>query len=485
MYNKAGVKQEGVLFLFTDNQITSERFLVYLNDLLAARTSRTCTPRTSRTARRAVASKAKATGVPQDNQSCFKYFIQVRRTCTSACASRRSARLPHARDKFPALVNATASTVQPWPEDALTTVGKKFLASLDFGENTLLKDGIEKFMPMSFVTVSQEATRFFAEEGRYVSTTPKTYLELLKLYVKLLGEKKEENKVATARLQNGIDKLRSAAEAVSSLEQDLKIMMLSAEEKREVSEAIATRVNAEREVVAGETEKANVEAAKVAALQNEVQKKKDDAMADLALAEPAIEAAMKSLDKLDKKDLGNCKTMATPPKGVDDVFAAVCVLLAGINKGVIVQKNGKVKDKDRTWDAAKKSLLGNVNGLIDELKGYKPNIDSGDVPKINFAEVRQYLKMEHFDPEVIQKKNSAAAGLCTWVVNIVKYYDIWIDVEPKRIKVQEATEMLDKANGELAIVKEQVAELQAQLDILTEEYNGAEKDKREAVEFAE
>ena len=123
--------------------------------------------------------------------------------------------------------------------------------------------------------------------------------------------------------------------------------------------------------------------------------------------------------------------------------------------------------------------------LIDELKGYKPNIDSGDVPKINFAEVRQYLKMEHFDPEVIQKKNSAAAGLCTWVVNIVKYYDIWIDVEPKRIKVQEATEMLDKANGELAIVKEQVAELQAQLDILTEEYNSAEKDKREAVEFAE
>ena len=73
---------------------------------------------------------------------------------------------------------------------------------------------------------------------------------------------------------------------------------------------------------AGEPEKANAEAAKVAALQNEVQKKQDDAMADLALAEPAIEAAMKSLDTLDKKDLGNCKTMATPPKGVDDVFAA-------------------------------------------------------------------------------------------------------------------------------------------------------------------
>jgi dynein heavy chain len=262
-------------------------------------------------------------------------------------------------------------------------------------------------------------------------------------------------------------------------------MLLSAEEKKEVSEAIATRVSAERDVVARETEKANQEATKVAALQSEVQQQKDDAEADLALAEPAIEAAMKALDTLDKRDLGNCKTMSTPPKGVDDVFAAVVVLLAGIQKGIPVQKTGKVKDKDRAWDAVKKSLLGNVNGLIDDLKGYKPMIDEGGVPDVNFKEVRVYLKLEHFDPEVIQKKNSAAAGLCNWVVNIVKYYDIWLDVEPKRILVQESTEKLDKANAELAIVKEQVAELQAQLDELTEEYNKADADKKEAVDTAE
>jgi len=34
MYMKAGVKQEGVVFLFTDNQIAQEKFLVYMNDLL-------------------------------------------------------------------------------------------------------------------------------------------------------------------------------------------------------------------------------------------------------------------------------------------------------------------------------------------------------------------------------------------------------------------------------------------------------------------
>ena len=60
-----------------------------------------------------------------------------------------------------------------------------------------------------------------------------------------------------------------------------------------------------------------------------------------------------------------------PPKGVDDVFSAVIVLLASVLPTIKVQKNLKVKEADRSWDSAKKSLLGNVNGLVDELKGYK------------------------------------------------------------------------------------------------------------------
>ena len=36
MYNKAGIKEEGVMFLLTDSQVTNERFLIYINDLLAS-----------------------------------------------------------------------------------------------------------------------------------------------------------------------------------------------------------------------------------------------------------------------------------------------------------------------------------------------------------------------------------------------------------------------------------------------------------------
>lgn len=93
--------------------------------------------------------------------------------------------------------------------------------------------------------------------------------------------------------------------------------------------------------------------------------------------------------------------------------------------------------------------------------------------------------MDHFNEDAMNKKNSAAAGLVKWVENIVRYYDIWQDVEPKRIKVVESTRQLEAANSELAVVRGRVNELQAQLRQLTSEFEQAEKIKREAVDIAE
>lgn len=81
----------------------------------------------------------------------------------------------------------------------------------------------------------------------------------------------------------------------------------------------------EREGVERETENANIEAGKVAIIQNEVLGKQADAENDLAKAEPAVLAAMSALDTLDKSQLGQCKTMSVPPPGVVDIFIACMV----------------------------------------------------------------------------------------------------------------------------------------------------------------
>lgn len=81
----------------------------------------------------------------------------------------------------------------------------------------------------------------------------------------------------------------------------------------------------EREGVERETENANIEADKVALIQNKVSGKQADAEHDLAKAEPAVLAAMSALDTLDKSQLGQCKTMSVPPPGVVDIFIACMV----------------------------------------------------------------------------------------------------------------------------------------------------------------
>jgi dynein heavy chain len=488
MYSKAGLKEEGIMFLFTDSQISNERFLVYINDMLASGNIPDLYAQEEKDEIvNAVASRVKAAGLPGDASTSWTFFMNTVRANLHVVLSFSpvTEEFRTRAKKFPALVNSTViDWFQPWPAEALYSVGKRFLADVDLGTDTI-RLGIEKFLPFSFDLVNRTAKVYHKKDRRFVYTTPKSYLELLKLYKDLLARKRDQMGKSIDRLTNGLAKLRSTAEAVVEIEADLKIKLEDAEQKKTTAEGIATEVSANKAVVEEETAKATVEAGLCAEIQKDVSVTQRSAEEDLAKAEPAVEAAMQALETLNKKELGECKTMLTPPKGVDDVFGAVVVLLAGIEPNVIVQKNGRVKDKDRNWDAAKKALLGNVNAFIDLLKSYKEKVDSYQVSDMNWKEVRQYLELEHFNVDTIASKNKAAAGLCSWVVNIVMYRDILVTVEPKRQALREANERLQVATVKLQAVQAKVADLQATLDRLTKEFDQANAEKQAAIQLVE
>ncbi len=67
-----------------------------------------------------------------------------------------------------------------------------------------------------------------------------------------------------------------------------------------------------------------------------------------------------------------------------------------------------------------------------------------------------YQKDKEFDPEFIKSKSAAAAGLCSWVINIVKFFDVYCDVEPKRRALDEANAELLAARHKLCSVKNKV-----------------------------
>ena len=78
MFRRAGVKDEGILFLFLDGQIMNERFLVYMNDLLASGEIPDLFATEDIDAITAdVVGKVKAAGLPADRKNCWEYFINA------------------------------------------------------------------------------------------------------------------------------------------------------------------------------------------------------------------------------------------------------------------------------------------------------------------------------------------------------------------------------------------------------------------------
>lgn len=69
-----------------------------------------------------------------------------------------------------------------------------------------------------------------------------------------------------------------------------------------------------------------------------------------------------------------------------------------------------------------------------------------------------FLQDPEFQPDLVASKSYAAAGLCSWVLNIVKFYEVYCEVEPKR-------QALSKANAELAAAQEKLAAIKSKINV--------------------
>nr|SYZ35238.1 PtDNAH9b [Paramecium tetraurelia] len=476
LYQKSGVKDEPIMFLFNEGQITNERFLTYINDLLSSgEVAELYNSDEKEVLINQIRPKVKADGRPDTRDSCWGWFIdKVRQNLhMTLCFSPVGESLRKRARQFPALVNSTViDWFQPWPQDALYNVAQQFLKDIDVPTDQV-REAIVKFMPFSFKLVNDLSVKLLEQERRYVYTTPKSFLELIKLYIFMLKTKKgmlEKNK---ERYENGLIKLRSTQALVAEIEIQVK-------EKQQEAEQIKNEANQVAEVVGKEKAKAEVENAKAAdeeakcsTIKQDVEQKKTSTQADLDAAIPLVEQAKAALNGLSEKDFQVAKNFATPPAGVPDVFSATIFLLAGFyNEQIEVDPKSK-KPKAYDWKSAQK-MMQKPKELLNKLMGFKDIVDANQVPTTNVDFVKKnYLNLEHFNAQTMANKSSAARGLCDWVINIVKYYDVIQIVEPKRQALKEAIQQLDDANAKLAKVQEQVKELNDRLAVLTADYNKA------------
>ncbi|KAI7797195.1 putative dynein heavy chain 9, partial [Triplophysa rosa] len=473
LYIKAGVKNIGTVFLMTDAQVTDEKFLVLVNDLLASGEIPDLFPDDEvENIIGSLRNEVRGLGLTDTRENCWKFFIdRVRRQLKVAlCFSPVGSKLRVRSRKFPAVVNCTAiNWFHEWPQEALESVSLRFLQEVEHIQPEV-KDSVSKFMAYVHVSVNKTSRDYLANERRYNYTTPKSFLEQIKLYQNLLALKKKDLTTKMERLENGLEKLNSTTAQVDDLKNKLAAQEADLKLKNESADKLIQVVGVETEKVAKEKKVADEEEQKVALIAKEVTRKQRDCEEDLAKAEPALIAAQEALNTLNKNNLTELKSFGAPVVAVTNVTAAVMVLMA---------PGGRVP-KDRSWKAAK-GMMAKVDAFLDALISFKKE----NIHENCLKAIQPYLADPEFKPELIAAKSNAAAGLCSWVINIVKFYEVYCEVEPKRQALNKANAELAAAQEKLSVIKAKINQLNENLAKLTAKFEKATADKLRCQQEAE
>ncbi|XP_078510049.1 dynein axonemal heavy chain 17 isoform X2 [Lissotriton helveticus] len=464
-YIKTAVKNVGTVFLMTDSQVAEEQFLVLINDLLASgEIPGLFQDDEIENIITSMRPQVKFLGLPDTREICWKFFIdKVRKELKIIlCFSPVGSTLRVRARKFPAVVNCTAiDWFHEWPEEALVSVSRRFLEDIE-GIEPEVKSSISLFMSYVHKTANEMSKVYLASERRYNYTTPKTFLEQIKLYQHLLAMKRKELIAKIERLENGLTKLQDTSSQVDALKEKLAIQEIELNQKNEDADKLIQVVGVETEKVSNEKQIADEEEKKVQVINLNVMEKQRQCEIDLAKAEPALQAAQQALNTLNKINLTELKSFGSPPEAVVKVTAAVMVLTA---------PGGKIP-KDRSWKAAK-IMMGKVDGFLDGLIKY----DKEHIPESCLKAYQPYKNDPKFDPEFIRTKSIAAAGLCSWCINIVKFYEVYLEVAPKRQALAEANAELEAAQEKLNVIKNKIAVLNENLANLTADFEKATAEK--------
>ncbi|KAJ3249578.1 hypothetical protein HDU78_000105 [Chytriomyces hyalinus] len=472
LYSKTGLKKLQIMFLLTDSQVADEKFLVLINDMLASGNIPGLFPDEEvDNIINAMRNEVKAAGLQDTREVCWDFFIRtVRRNLKVVlCFSPVGNTLRSRCRKFPAIVNCTMiDWFHEWPEEALNSVATRFISTCDLVPDAL-KRPVTKFMAFAHQSVNAVSRKFLINEKRYNYTTPKSFLALISLYREMLERKSTELTRAMDRLENGLTKLQSTASQVDDLKAKLAFQEVDLKAKNEEAMRLIERVGIDTEKVNKEKAIAAEEERKVDAFTKEVKEKAAACEHDLQAAEPALAAAANALNTLNKANLTELKSFGSPSQEVVNTAAAVMVLLS---------PPGKIA-KDRSWKAAK-NMMAKVDAFLESLVTFnKEAIDSS-----NLEALQPYLSDPNFNEDFMKSKSLAAAGLCSWVVNIVMYYHVYCDVEPKRKALESANSELLISQSRLRDIQSKIGELDRNLAELRAKFEQATADKLKCEEEA-
>ncbi|KAA6394479.1 MAG: putative dynein heavy chain axonemal [Streblomastix strix] len=198
------------------------------------------------------------------------------------------------------------------------------------------------------VSVEKASTRFLTELKKHNYTTPSSYLELLNLYHQILKQMIEVIATRQSKLSNRLITLERTNKEVEAMKTQLIAILPRLEVSQKDTIAIMAELTVQQKEVDGKEEIVCEEVAIVTLQANEAEALAEDAQNNLNKAIPKYNAAIKTVQSLEKIDIFEDKSYFRPHELVMFVMAYVCLLFG----------------QPQTWEQAKKQM--NAQFLVVE-----------------------------------------------------------------------------------------------------------------------
>uniref|UniRef100_H2YSD8 AAA+ ATPase domain-containing protein n=1 Tax=Ciona savignyi TaxID=51511 RepID=H2YSD8_CIOSA len=360
---------------------------------------------------------------------------------------------------FPSLINCcTIDWFQAWPDDALEMVANHFLDEVEMSQS--MRQAAVKMCKYFHQDVRLLSDKYFDSLRRRTFITPTSYLELIKTFKRLLQKKRLELLTLKNRYVTGLEKLEFAESQINVMQQELTALQPRLEESSLEVEALVADISAESAEVELVKKLVEADEAVAANAADDAQQIKQECEEKLAVAMPAMNAAIAALDTLRQQDIALVKTMQNPPAGVKITTEAICIL-----KGIKPDRktDGSGRAIDDYWPAAKK-MLGDMK-FLDSLRDY----DKENIPNAIMRKIRErFIGDPNFRPELIRNVSSACEGLCSWVLAIEVYDRVAKVIAPKRKSLLLAEDDLERLMSLLQVKRKELEEITNKLQLLND-----------------
>ncbi|XP_059157269.1 dynein axonemal heavy chain 6-like [Physella acuta] len=468
LFMKAGVKGVPSVFLLTDADIVKESFLEDINCILNSGEVPDLFDNEELDGI-TMELKAAATeaGVPDTRPSVYAFFVQQIRQKLHVVLT-----MSPAGEKFrqrcrmnPALINCcTIDWFDDWSDEAMLSVARVFFANTEFIANEIhynieeLKERASHICVGIHKSVAETSIKFWEETRRRYYSTPSSYMELIRLYSRMLKDNKQEFMNNRDRLQTGLTTLTNAYSMVGAMQEELvslgPIILAKAKDTENLLQQLEEDRLAAKEVQDIVSQEESIMAKEMQIVQDYA----DECESDLAAVLPVLKDAVDSLETLDKASISEIRVYTKPPQLVSTVIAAVCVLF----------------QKKTDW-ATGKLFLGDPQ-FLKMLLSY----DRNNQPEKVFIKLKKFTKDPNFNPEAVGKVSLACKCICRWVLAIDNYNTVYKMVKPKQRRVQDAREALKLAQESLTKKQSSLKQIQAHLEMIQLQYQDS-VDQREAL----